>query len=73
VSNEYNLASSDYHSLITTSKKLFQSISKHLNVQTAYVTRRGDDAMTVLSSYITKKKKSFQRVTLLNMEIHIVG
>ncbi|PFA67670.1 anti-anti-sigma factor [Bacillus sp. AFS015802] len=55
MSNEYNLASSEFHSLITTSKKLFQSISKHLGVQTAYITRRGDDAMTVLSSYNEKE------------------
>ncbi|MGG1630803.1 GAF domain-containing protein [Rossellomorea sp. NRS-1567] len=56
MSNEYNLASSEYHSLIATSKKLFHSISKHLNVQTAYVTRRDDDAMTVLSSFNEKEE-----------------
>jgi len=46
----YNIASSEYQSLITASKKMFKMITKRLNVNTAYVTRRGETAMTVLSS-----------------------
>ncbi len=47
--------SSTYPSLITVSKRLFKSICERLNVQTAYVTKRGKTAMTVLSSYNEKE------------------
>ncbi|KHE73028.1 STAS domain-containing protein [Halobacillus sp. BBL2006] len=56
MSNRYNLASSEFHSLRTASKKLFKIISKRLNVNTAYVTRRGKTTMTVLSSYNDKEE-----------------
>lgn len=40
-----------YYSLRSVSKKIFSLISERLNVNTAYVTRRGETAMTVLSSF----------------------
>ncbi|MCA0984741.1 GAF domain-containing protein [Halobacillus yeomjeoni] len=48
---EYNLELSDFDSLKTVSKKIFKIISKQLNVNTAYVTKRGDQSTTILSSY----------------------
>ncbi|MBM7551553.1 STAS domain-containing protein [Thalassobacillus pellis] len=56
MSNEYNLANSDFHSLRTASQKMFEVISKQLNVNTAYVTKRGKNEMTVLSSYNEKEQ-----------------
>lgn len=41
----------DFSSLRSVSAKLFKLISKRLNVDTAYVTKRGENEMTVLSSY----------------------
>ncbi|MFG6120054.1 STAS domain-containing protein [Thalassobacillus sp. B23F22_16] len=52
----YNLSSTDFHSLQTASKKMFEAISKQLGVNTAYVTQRGPTAMTVLSSYNDKEE-----------------
>ncbi|WP_226659095.1 GAF domain-containing protein [Guptibacillus hwajinpoensis] len=49
--NEYNLDSTEFNSLKTASKRLFRLISERLNVNTAYVTKRGETAMTVVSSY----------------------
>lgn len=46
-----NFSPYNYHSLKTASKKMFELISKQLNVNTAYVTKKGQTAMTVLSSY----------------------
>ncbi|MGF9889210.1 GAF domain-containing protein [Priestia megaterium] len=40
-----------FYSLRSVSQKLFEVITKQLNVSTTYVTRRGETAMTVLSSY----------------------
>ncbi|MFG6114764.1 STAS domain-containing protein [Halobacillus sp. MO56] len=54
--SEYNLSSSDFHSLVTASRKMFEAISKQLNVNTAYVTKRGPTAMTVLSSFNEKEE-----------------
>ncbi|MYL32472.1 STAS domain-containing protein [Pontibacillus yanchengensis] len=51
MSSQYNLASSEFQSLKTASQRLFNIISEHLNVNTAYVTKRGEHEMTVLSSY----------------------
>lgn len=51
MSKGYNLDTSEFHSLKTASKKLFTTISKRLNVNTAYVTKRGENEMTVLSSF----------------------
>jgi|GEM_PF-1304209 len=51
MSSQYNLASSEFHSLKTVSRKMFEIISRQLNVNTAYVTKRGETAMTVLSSF----------------------
>ncbi|GGD21527.1 STAS domain-containing protein [Pontibacillus salipaludis] len=48
---EYNLNSTDFQSLKTASKKMFNMISTRLNVNTAYVAKRGETAMTVLSSF----------------------
>lgn len=47
----YEQTSPTYYSLRTVSSKMFALISKQLNVQTAYITKRGETAMTVLSSY----------------------
>ncbi|MGB7999696.1 MAG: GAF domain-containing protein [Anaerobacillus sp.] len=49
--NEYNLNATEFDSLKTASNRLFRLISERLNVNTAYVTKRGETAMTVLSSY----------------------
>ncbi|WP_368504827.1 STAS domain-containing protein [Alkalihalophilus sp. As8PL] len=51
MSNEYNLKTTDFSSLIAVSKKLFEIIHRRLNVSTTYITRRGETAMTVLSSF----------------------
>ncbi|WP_226580711.1 STAS domain-containing protein [Halobacillus litoralis] len=51
MSHEYQLDTKDFHSLKTASQKMFNVISERLNVQTAYVTKRGETAMTVLSSF----------------------
>ncbi|MFD2922261.1 STAS domain-containing protein [Halobacillus naozhouensis] len=49
--NNYNLDSSTFNSLKTVSKKMFAAISKQLNVNTAYITKKSETEMTVLSSY----------------------
>ncbi|MDO6654718.1 STAS domain-containing protein [Anaerobacillus sp. 1_MG-2023] len=54
--NEYNLDSTEFYSLKTASKRLFRLISDRLNVNTAYVTKRGNNAMTVVSSYNEKEE-----------------
>ncbi|MGD7044387.1 STAS domain-containing protein [Jeotgalibacillus proteolyticus] len=46
----YNV-SSDHASLITASKRIFTIICERLDVNTAYVTKKGSSAMTVLSSF----------------------
>ncbi|QHE52680.1 STAS domain-containing protein [Pontibacillus sp. HMF3514] len=51
MANKYNIESSEFQSLKTASKKMFKLITNQLNVNTAYVARRGDTAMTVLSSF----------------------
>ncbi|MFC7321725.1 STAS domain-containing protein [Halobacillus campisalis] len=56
MSDEYNLAASEFRSLRKASRKMFQVISKQLDVNTAYVTKRGDHAMTVLSSFNAKEE-----------------
>ncbi|WP_281974776.1 GAF domain-containing protein [Halobacillus litoralis] len=56
MSNEYQLDTKEFHSLKTASYKVFEVIAKRLNVQTAYVTKRGENAMTVLSSYNKKEE-----------------
>jgi rsbT co-antagonist protein RsbR len=56
MASEFNIDSSNFRSLKTTSKRMFKSISKRLNVNTAYVTRRGKTAMTVLSSFNDKEE-----------------
>ncbi|WP_254434115.1 GAF domain-containing protein [Halobacillus sp. Marseille-Q1614] len=56
MANQYNLAISEFRSLKKASKKMFASISKRLNVQTAYVVKRGNNEMTVLSSYNKKEE-----------------
>jgi rsbT co-antagonist protein RsbR len=48
--NQKNMMS-NYYSLKSVSQKMFKLISKQLNVKTTYVTKRGETAMTVLSSY----------------------
>ncbi|MGG0576327.1 GAF domain-containing protein [Priestia aryabhattai] len=45
-----------FYSLRSVSQKLFEVITKQLNVSTTYVTRRGETAMTVLSSYNEKEE-----------------
>ncbi|MBH0230820.1 GAF domain-containing protein [Halobacillus yeomjeoni] len=51
MSGQYNLALADFDSLKTVSKKIFKIISKQLNVNTAYVTKRGHESTVILSSY----------------------
>ncbi|KIL43599.1 anti-sigma factor antagonist [Jeotgalibacillus alimentarius] len=51
MSDEYNLNNTQYPSLYEASQTLFRIISERLNVNTAYVTRRGKNEMTVLSSF----------------------
>ncbi len=50
VSN-YNLDSSNFESLRTVSRKMFEAITKQLDVNTAYVTKKSKTEMTVVSSY----------------------
>ncbi|KGX91072.1 anti-sigma factor antagonist [Pontibacillus halophilus JSM 076056 = DSM 19796] len=54
MSNGYNYSSTDFKSLHTASHKLFESICQYLNVNSAYVARKGKDAMIVISSYNAK-------------------
>ena len=49
--NDYRNAVPAYYSLRSVSYKMFELISKRLNVSTTYVTKRGETAMTVLSSF----------------------
>ncbi|QHT47711.1 GAF domain-containing protein [Bacillus sp. SB49] len=49
--NEYKLDTTDFQSLRTASRKMFHIISEHLDVQTAYIAKKDDTTMTVLSSY----------------------
>jgi rsbT co-antagonist protein RsbR len=51
MSDEYQLATEEYYSLKTASSKIFDVITKRLNVQTAYIAIKGKRKMTVLSSY----------------------
>lgn len=51
MTSEYNIDSSTYPSLAAASKRIFTIISERLNVNTAYVVKRGESAMTVISSY----------------------
>lgn len=51
MTGEYNLSTTEFSSVKLASKKMFDTISSRLNVNTAYVTRKGETAMTVLSSY----------------------
>ncbi|EKE31898.1 hypothetical protein MJ3_05818 [Salimicrobium jeotgali] len=45
-----------FQSLKKASEKIFELVTAHLNVQTAYVAKRGDTAMTVLSSINNKEE-----------------
>ncbi|WP_223700050.1 STAS domain-containing protein [Sutcliffiella deserti] len=54
--SHYNQTTTDFSSLKIASKKIFKSISERLDVNTAYVTRKGKTAMTVLSSYNEKEQ-----------------
>ncbi|SDJ33395.1 GAF domain-containing protein [Salimicrobium halophilum] len=45
-----------FQSLRKASEKIFELITSHLNVQSAYVAKRGDTAMTVLSSHNNKEE-----------------
>ncbi|MGJ9381907.1 STAS domain-containing protein [Salipaludibacillus sp. CF4.18] len=54
--NKYNLTTNDFQSLKNVSKKMFELISEKLNVNTTYVTKRGESAMTVLSSFNKEEK-----------------
>jgi rsbT co-antagonist protein RsbR len=56
MTNEYNLDSTEFYSLKNASKRLFKLISDRLNVNTAYVTKRGENAMTVVSSFNEKEE-----------------
>ncbi|MGM0835406.1 MAG: STAS domain-containing protein [Bacillota bacterium] len=51
MTSKFNIASSTFPSLITASKRIFQSIAERLDVNTVYVTQKGPNVMTVLSSY----------------------
>ncbi|TFE01646.1 GAF domain-containing protein [Jeotgalibacillus salarius] len=56
MSDEYNLNNAQYTSLYEGSQTLFRIISERLNVNTAYITRRGNNEMTVLSSFNDKEE-----------------
>lgn len=49
--SNYKNAIPEHSSLKSISSKMFSVISKYLNVNSVYVTRRGETAMTVLSSF----------------------
>ncbi|MDV2883953.1 GAF domain-containing protein [Alkalihalophilus pseudofirmus] len=51
MSSEFNLKTTDYTSLQLVSKKLFDIIYKRLHVSTTYIVKKGETAMTVLSSF----------------------
>lgn len=51
MSYEYENSFPEFYSLKSVSSKMFELISKQLNVNSVYVTRREETAMTVLSSY----------------------
>ncbi|MBU0905349.1 MAG: anti-anti-sigma factor, partial [Firmicutes bacterium] len=46
----------EHSSLKSISSKMFSVISNYLNVNSVYVTRRGETAMTVLSSFNKEEK-----------------
>ncbi|WP_246363878.1 GAF domain-containing protein [Halobacillus locisalis] len=48
---ESNFASSEFQSLKKASQKMFSVITQQLNVNSAYITQKGSNAMTVISSY----------------------
>ncbi|OLS35719.1 anti-anti-sigma factor [Alkalihalophilus pseudofirmus] len=54
MSSEFNLKTTDYTSLQLVSKKLFDIIYKRLHVSTTYIVKKGETAMTVLSSFNEK-------------------
>ncbi|MCA0971483.1 STAS domain-containing protein [Halobacillus litoralis] len=51
MSSRSNLSSSDFQSLKIASQKMFHVITKQLDVNTAYVTRKDPTSMTVFSSF----------------------
>ncbi|SES11447.1 GAF domain-containing protein [Salipaludibacillus aurantiacus] len=51
MSDSYPLSTSDFQLLKNAANKIFEVITNRLNVNTAYVTRKGETAMTVLSSF----------------------
>ncbi|MEC3883912.1 GAF domain-containing protein [Halobacillus sp. HZG1] len=56
MSEEHLMDSEGYYSLKSAAQKIFDVVTQRLNVQTAYVTMRGKNAMTVLSS-LNKKEE----------------
>ncbi|MBH0168939.1 MAG: GAF domain-containing protein [Bacillota bacterium] len=51
MTDDYENEITNYYSLKSVSRKMFDLISKQLNVKTTYVTRKGKRAITVLSSF----------------------
>ncbi|MET3726613.1 GAF domain-containing protein [Fictibacillus halophilus] len=51
MADDYENEITNYYSLKSVSRKMFDLISKQLNVKTTYVTRKGKRAITVLSSF----------------------
>ncbi|PPA69313.1 STAS domain-containing protein [Jeotgalibacillus proteolyticus] len=50
MTSQFNIITAEYPSLRSASKRIFKMICDRLDVKTAYVAKRGRDAMTVLSS-----------------------
>ncbi|MGR9048757.1 STAS domain-containing protein [Halobacillus faecis] len=50
MSEEYHFGSEQYYSLKSAAQKIFEVITQRLDVQTTYITMRGKNSMTVLSS-----------------------
>ncbi|TGB02394.1 STAS domain-containing protein [Halobacillus salinus] len=56
MSEQQQFTSSEFGSLRKASQKMFRAITSHLGVNTAYVTHKGQTAMTVLSSFNEKEE-----------------
>lgn len=53
---EYSLDSTEFPSLKSVSQKMFDLIADQLNVNTAYITKRGSNEMTVISTFNKKEE-----------------
>ncbi|OZT79821.1 anti-anti-sigma factor [Marinococcus halophilus] len=53
---EYSLDSTEFPSLKSVSRKIFDIIADQLDVNTAYITKRGNNEMTVISTFNKKEE-----------------